>query len=114
VILAVSEMSLELFKKGPAPIVIPDLHTELEERKGFSRIRCPLCDWSPTPASLWMCDTSFGTPEPFFNGCGTMWNTFTTRGVCPGCSHKWQWTSCLHCHGWSRHDDWYEVEGERR
>jgi hypothetical protein len=43
-----------------------------------------------------------------FDGCGARWNTFTTRGKCPGCRHQWQWTSCLRCLGWSLHEDWYE------
>jgi hypothetical protein len=54
-----------------------------------------------------MC-SSCGHPEYFDGGCGTTWNTFTTRGLCPGCGHQWRWTTCLACHGWSRHEDWYE------
>jgi hypothetical protein len=48
------------------------------------------------------------SPEPPFKGCGTVWNTFLTKGRCPGCSHQWRWTSCLQCQQWSLHDDWYE------
>jgi hypothetical protein len=73
----------------------------------FSGIRCPLCSWRPTASSLWSC-LAVGTPEPFFEGCGAVWNTFSTRGRCPGCRHQWQWTSCLRCEGWSLHEDWYE------
>ena len=54
-------------------------------------------------------DVAEDTPEPPFDGCGTSWNTFLTRGRCPGCRHQWQWTSCLRCHGWSLHEDWYET-----
>src|SRR5262245_29181454 len=71
------------------------------------RIRCPHCDWEPAPSSRWMCSWS-DTPEPYFSACGAVWNTFSTRGRCPGCEHQWQWTSCLHCGEWSRHEEWYE------
>jgi hypothetical protein len=75
----------------------------------FERIRCPLCDWRPSPASTWCCVIT-GTPEPPFQWCGTSWNTFTTHGRCPGCAHQWKWTSCLRCGGFSLHEDWYECE----
>lgn len=39
--------------------------------------------------------------------CGTVWNTFWTGGVCPGCSHHWQKTQCLECGELSPHKDWY-------
>jgi hypothetical protein len=71
------------------------------------RIRCPQCNWQPSPSSRWSC-VSTGHPEHFNAGCGTAWNTFDTRGRCPGCSHRWEWTICLACAQWSRHDDWYE------
>jgi hypothetical protein len=75
--------------------------------EALERIRCPLCSWRPTPSSSWRC-WGEGTPEPPFDWCGTSWNTFLTRGRCPGCRHQWQWTSCLRCHGWSLHEDWYD------
>lgn len=75
----------------------------------FSRVRCPLCGWRPDSSSRWCCDP-LAAPEPFFPGCGTIWNTFSTRGQCPGCDHQWQWTSCLSCGGWSLHQDWYEEQ----
>jgi hypothetical protein len=60
------------------------------DEDGFSGVRCPRCGWRPTRESLWS------------------WNTFATRGLCPGCAHQWQWTSCHRCEAWSPHDDWYE------
>jgi len=72
-------------------------------------IRCPLCTWHPESSSRWAC-LWIDTPEPFFQSCGTSWNTFTTRGRCPGCGHQWTWTSCLSCGGWSLHENWYERE----
>jgi hypothetical protein len=78
-----------------------------EKANEFDRIRCPLCKWRPKPSSHWYCgDCDY--PEFFFDGCGTAWNTFTTRGRCPGCGHQWHWTICLSCKGWSRHEEWYD------
>jgi hypothetical protein len=74
--------------------------------KDIQRIRCPLCGWKPNSSSRWFCgDCDY--PEYFYDGCGTAWNTFTTRGLCPGCAHQWRWTICLRCAGWSRHEEWY-------
>jgi hypothetical protein len=82
------------------------------DREGpLQAIRCPLCEWKPSRSSQWCC-YALGTPEPLFDSCETVWNTFLTRGRCPGCRHQWQWTSCHRCGGWSPHDDWY-AEQER-
>ena len=72
-------------------------------------ISCPICKWRPLRSSRWMCADS-GPPESFYDACGTAWNTFESRGLCPTCMHQWAWTSCLSCWGWSRHEDWYEDE----
>ena len=93
-------------RTGNITTVVPSLR----EDNVFSRVRCPLCAWRPNPSSRWCCDPS-ATPEPYFAGCGTLWNTFSTRGQCPGCDHQWRWTSCLQCEGWSLHQDWYEESG---
>jgi hypothetical protein len=87
---------------------LPDLDDEVP----FRGIRCPVCEWRPSPASRWLC-LWIDTPEPLFPACGTAWNTFTTHGRCPGCGHQWQWTSCLRCGEWSRHVDWYEETGNQ-
>lgn len=83
---------------------------ESEKAKNdFSRIRCPLCKWQPNSSSRWFCaDCDF--PEYFYGGCWTSWNTFETRGVCPGCKHRWRYTSCLRCGVFSLHEDWYEKD----
>jgi rubrerythrin len=65
-----------------------------------SRIRCPKCAWEPGRPDRWMC-------EP---GCGHVWNTFETHGVCPACNKQWAETNCLRCHQWSPHEDWYVKE----
>jgi hypothetical protein len=77
-----------------------------DETPDAGRVRCPLCGWRPQSSSLWGCDDC-GHPEYFYGGCGRVWNTFDTGGLCPGCGHRWRWTSCLYCGGWSLHEDWY-------
>jgi hypothetical protein len=96
-----------LFQDRVEPTGATKKTTDPDKAKEFSHIRCPLCTWRPNRSSRWYCgDCDY--PEYFFDGCGTAWNTFTTRGRCPGCSHQWRWTICLSCQGWSRHEDWYE------
>jgi DNA-directed RNA polymerase subunit RPC12/RpoP len=87
------------------PLDVPGLDRD----EGLTRIRCPRCAWRPAAASRWSCIWT-ESPEPFFTACGTEWNTFSTRGRCPGCGHQWRWTSCLRCGEWSPHEDWYEAE----
>jgi rubrerythrin len=95
------------FKKtAEAEELIRRLEAE-KEKTGRRRIRCPLCGWQPDASSRWFC-ADCDAPEYFYGGCGTVWNTFETGGRCPGCGHRWRWTSCLRCAGWARHDDWYE------
>ncbi len=69
---------------------------------GKGGIRCPRCAWRPRATSRWGCD------------CGHVWNTFDTRGRCPGCGHQWQVTACLSCHAFAPHEAWYEREGSCR
>jgi hypothetical protein len=86
--------------------IIKEIESE-NEKNDFQKIRCPLCRWQPDSSSRWFCADA-DAPEFFYGGCGAMWNTFETRGKCPGCDHRWRWTSCLRCGGWARHEDWYE------
>jgi hypothetical protein len=97
-----------LFQKSLRPEETFDIVEEEQEDEepDSNRIRCPLCQWQPNAASHWVC-ADCEEPEYFFHGCGTSWNTFDTRGRCPGCAHQWRWTSCLRCEGWSLHEDWY-------
>ena len=97
----------ELNRVGNLPLT----GIKIAEENTFFGVRCPLCAWRPDASSRWCCHQS-ETPEPPFPWCGTVWNTFSTRGRCPGCDHQWRWTSCLSCGGWSLHDDWYEHETE--
>ncbi len=90
-----------------------DDYSEIEKLKdtptNFERIRCPLCRWQPRASSLWYCGDSSS-----YLGCGTTWNTFDTRGRCPNCKYRWQWTDCLRCGGASPHEAWYEDEAEQK
>jgi len=77
-----------------------DLKDKVEKKNasGGGRIRCPKCQWNPQSHDRWMCH------------CGHTWNTFDTRGKCPGCGHQWNQTMCLACFEWSEHEAWYEKE----
>ncbi len=91
--------------------IIEKLKQKEDETTDFQRIRCPHCKWQPSASSIWFCsDCDF--PEYYYNGCETAWNTFSTHGKCPGCSHQWRWTSCLSCGNWSLHEDWYSKEND--
>jgi hypothetical protein len=72
---------------------------ETEKQRGAKargrKIRCPRCGWQPSKHDRWTCL------------CGHVWNTFDTRGVCPGCDAKWKETACPRCHQWSDHEAWY-------
>jgi hypothetical protein len=95
-----------LFQKNPETRKIIEDEVSEDDSNEYSRIRCPLCKWQPQASSRWYC-ASTGFPEFYLNGCGTTWNTFDTRGKCPGCGHQWRWTTCLSCHRASLHEDWY-------
>jgi hypothetical protein len=64
-----------------------------------AQIFCPKCEWRPVAEDRWCC-----TPS-----CGTVWNTFWTRAVCPGCSVKWPQTQCQQCDQFSPHEAWYHM-----
>lgn len=70
-------------------------------------IYCPACSWRPDNNALWLCTRT---------GCSTEWNTFWTRGVCPGCAYQWRNTQCLWCGEMSPHESWYHdrepIDGE--
>ncbi len=82
-----------------------------DQSYGSGHIRCPACRWQPDKNSRWFC-VAMGPPENFATGCGHGWNTFDTRGQCPGCKHQWRHTTCLSCSVTSLHDDWYAVPGK--
>jgi hypothetical protein len=103
-----------LLKKTTPTIWTPSIDFKGEHDDAFGAIRCPECHWHPDASSRWACVGSAGSPEPMFQGCGTSWNTFLTRGRCPSCAHQWHWTACLRCSGWSLHEDWYDAPERRR
>jgi len=100
-------LAFQLFQEESKPTKAPGSSTATDKDQQLNRVRCPLCKWQPKASSRWYCGDS-GYPEYFYDGCGTAWNTFTTRGVCPGCDHQWRWTVCLSCYRWSRHEEWYD------
>lgn len=69
------------------------------------QIYCPKCKKPPRAEDRWGCIPS----------CGTVWHTFWTGGVCPGCGYHWEKTQCLACGETSPHKDWYHYpEGDVR
>ncbi len=62
-------------------------------------IYCPKCSWRPAAEDRWACEPR----------CGTLWNTFWTRGLCPGCRKQWGETQCLACKVFSPHRQWYHT-----
>ena len=97
-----------LLKGRPLPQAPPATKREERLDDAFGRIRCPRCEWRPSRSHRWTCYVGPNFPEPPFPACGTVWNTFETRGRCPGCAHQFIWTSCLRCAQPSLHEDWYE------
>ena len=63
------------------------------------QILCPRCDYRPQPDDRWQC-----LPR-----CGTLWHTFWTAGVCPGCAIRWPTTQCPACGAVSPHRAWYRA-----
>jgi hypothetical protein len=98
-----------LVRKVPPIDLVTIEQFRIDDEETTGRIRCPRCEWRPSRSSLWYC-LECRIPEGFSGGCGTAWNTFDTRGVCPGCRYRWRWTSCHACGTWSRHDDWYTTD----
>jgi hypothetical protein len=70
---------------------------EIDEMFGpiMPGIRCPKCAWTPRSRNLWSCK------------CGHQWNTFETRGLCPGCRYQWEIAACFQCGAESPHGEWY-------
>jgi len=73
---------LFLFLRKPEAEEDQQIAEKDESDLHFPGIRCPLCKWRPSRSSRWMCWDSV-YPENFRDGCGTVWNTFETRGLCP-------------------------------
>jgi hypothetical protein len=107
--LALTALALRLYQKSFEVEEIVERMAGSDEAPDYERIRCPHCRWRPRASSRWYC-VECPHPEQFDAGCGTGWNTFDTRGRCPGCGHQWRWTACLSCNEWALHEDWYERE----
>jgi hypothetical protein len=91
-------------KQGGAGHFHFDVKSKEEQKNaaGHSRIRCPKCQWIPHSHDRWMCH------------CHHVWNTFDTRGKCPGCAFQWTQTMCLACLKFSEHEAWYETENRSK
>lgn len=100
-----------LQKTSPSPLIFEKASEKEKKENDFRRIRCPHCRWQPIKSSRWWC-ADCDHPEYFYDACGSLFNTFETGGVCPVCRHRWRWTSCLQCHGWALHEDWYAKDRE--
>jgi hypothetical protein len=89
--------SFSAFRPSKAPPQRRPSAAELEEIFGaeLPGIRCPKCEWKPRARVLWSCK------------CGHQWNTFDTRGLCPGCGYQWEITACFQCRAESSHREWY-------
>lgn len=115
--LEIARVRWSLFQKATQPTKDAAAEARTDETTtGSPHIRCPQCHWQPSPNQQWVC-ADCPQPESFVGGCGARWNTFTTHGICPGCGHQWQYTSCPRCRKWSLHNDWYtetKSEGAQR
>ncbi|MCR6642006.1 MAG: hypothetical protein NVV82_24225 [Sporocytophaga sp.] len=63
-------------------------------------IQCSVCEWRPDGEIHWACS------------CGHRWNTFKTKGKCPGCKKQWENTRCPGCGKSTPHKDWYKTKEE--
>ncbi|MEN9559908.1 MAG: hypothetical protein RLZZ502_1119 [Pseudomonadota bacterium] len=72
--------------------------------KKEAEIYCPeqQCGWRPGLTAKWDCIPS----------CGTVFNTFLSRGTCPGCGYQWTRTQCLSCGEINLHERWYHYPPE--
>lgn len=61
-------------------------------------VACPGCGYVPGPFDRWVC-----APD----GCGSLWDTFTTGGRCPECGAQFAWTVCPACGKTYSHRAWY-------
>ncbi|HZI17046.1 MAG TPA: hypothetical protein VEY09_00480 [Pyrinomonadaceae bacterium] len=107
---ALAALFFGLFQKSVSTEEPAEELSARDEAPDCGRIRCPLCRWRPRASDRWVCYGGGTPPEHFSGGCLAEWNTFETRGLCPGCGHQWRWTACLACEGWSPHEDWYARE----
>jgi Zn-dependent protease len=60
---------------------------------------CPACEKSPPRGQFWMCEH-----------CQSKFDTFATRGRCPGCGAWFLETTCPHCHATNHIDGWFKPD----
>jgi hypothetical protein len=68
------------------------LHVQRTRRAG---LRCPECGWVPFALRAWKC-----------KGCGFVWDSFATGGVCPRCGHAHEEAACVRCRRISPYERW--------
>jgi Zn-dependent protease len=72
----------------------------LERLPRHGHCACPNCGESAPAGEFWQC-----------GHCGTKFDTFVTRGRCPGCGAWYLETACPHCQASNHVDGWYRPEG---
>jgi Zn-dependent protease len=65
---------------------------KLPRREGFA---CPSCKTAPPVGAFWKCGR-----------CGSPFDTFQTRAVCPSCSAQFPVTVCLDCRAQNPMSEW--------
>ena len=68
----------------------------LERLPRHEHCACPGCGEAPPRGAYWQCEH-----------CVTRFDTFETRGRCPGCGAWYLETACPHCHASNHVDAWY-------
>jgi Zn-dependent protease len=67
----------------------------LESLPRHREVNCPRCSSHPPKGPFWVCDH-----------CQTRFDTFQSRGVCPGCGAWFHETACPDCRRTSHIEDW--------
>ena len=81
--------SLQAFRVASHYLTVQELPTHRE-------CACPRCLQAPPRGRHWVC-----------NECETRFDTFETRGKCPGCGAWFLETACPHCHETNHIDRWF-------
>jgi hypothetical protein len=81
--------SLQAFRVASHYLAVEELPTHWD-------CACPRCYQAPPRGRHWVCDE-----------CETRFDTFETRGKCPGCGAWFLDTACPHCHESNHIDRWF-------
>ena len=72
---------------------------QLENLPRHRECTCPSCGISPPAGPFWACEH-----------CATHFDTFRTRGKCPGCGAWYLETACPHCRTQHHIDQWFAAQ----